>query len=108
VAADAEAADNAAAVAGDKENLERVIARIIRRSGRRARQRRSANVILSMALNRATARRSAQTLRSVPLPVDLPPVEATPSSFVASFSSEDGGNDQRCAARGGVWRGGLE
>lgn len=86
MAVDAEAADNAAAVAGDKDNLELFIARIIRRSGRRARQRRSANVSLSMALYRATTRRSAQTFRSVPLPVDLPPVEATPSSFVASFS----------------------
>jgi len=80
VDADDEAADLAAAAAGDNVILKRVILRIYGRAGRRARQRRRAEGRIAIAVNRAAATRYFRTAAAVPVGVGSRPIEQSPTS----------------------------
>jgi len=78
VDSDAEEAERVAAVAGDVRSIHRVAYRLYGRAGRRARQRRSAEVRIAIAINRQTVLRCARYVAAAGAGADvrLAPIEA--------------------------------
>jgi len=74
VDSDAEEAERVAAVAGDARSIHRVVYRLYGRAGRRARQRRSAEVRLAIAVHRKAVLRCARFLAAAGADADVRPV----------------------------------
>ena len=71
---DAEEAERVAAVAGDARSIHRVVYRLCGRAGRRARQRRSAEVQVSIAVNLQAVLRCARYVATAGTDADVRPV----------------------------------